>query len=279
MTDLTETARVLLRDAESYLSALHGSVARHDNLGVNLGCAGCELRDRIAEVLPTLAVQPSADRADLRDRVAAAICERQNPGRRYADCEHPWQADAEADADAVLAVLPADGTWDSLVRETGRLRCEGAALRDRAAEVDARVAGLRRQVDADRAAVLSWAACIAEQMMDERYGPDCSYAIGGLDVARELRRLAGEAQQAEPEPLLPPETTWRVETRWHTGEWRTTGRSWDSDRDWVVEGYERATGRPGVRAYRLVRATTTFTVESESLPAVSGAAAAPETEA
>jgi hypothetical protein len=35
MTDPTETARVLLRDAEHYLSALHGSVARHDNLAAN----------------------------------------------------------------------------------------------------------------------------------------------------------------------------------------------------------------------------------------------------
>jgi len=38
---------VLLRDTERYLSALHGSVARHDNLAANLGCAGCELRDKI----------------------------------------------------------------------------------------------------------------------------------------------------------------------------------------------------------------------------------------
>ncbi|MGY6019550.1 hypothetical protein [Streptomyces spinosirectus] len=47
---------------------------------------------------------------------------------------------------------------------------------------------------ADRAAVLREAADFAEQLMDERYGPDCSYGIGGLDVARELRRLAAEAQ-------------------------------------------------------------------------------------
>lgn len=37
----------LLRRAEAYLSALHGSVARHDNLAANLACAGCELRDQI----------------------------------------------------------------------------------------------------------------------------------------------------------------------------------------------------------------------------------------
>jgi hypothetical protein len=50
--------------------------------------------------------QQPVDRAEFRDRIAAAIWERQNPGRRYADCEYRWRADAEADAVAVLAVLP-----------------------------------------------------------------------------------------------------------------------------------------------------------------------------
>ena len=50
-------------------------------------------------------------RTGLRDQIAAAIWERQNPGRRYADCEHPWQADAEADADAVLTVLYREWPW------------------------------------------------------------------------------------------------------------------------------------------------------------------------
>ncbi|MEV8033940.1 hypothetical protein [Streptomyces sp. NPDC086182] len=48
MTDTTNPqADELLRRAEAYLSALHGSVARHDNLAANLACAGCELRDQI----------------------------------------------------------------------------------------------------------------------------------------------------------------------------------------------------------------------------------------
>jgi hypothetical protein len=50
-----QTARALLRDTENYLSALHGSVARHDNLAANLGCAGCELRERIATELRRMA--------------------------------------------------------------------------------------------------------------------------------------------------------------------------------------------------------------------------------
>lgn len=54
----------LLKRAESYLSALHGSVARHDNLAANLGCAGCELRDQISAALLSLATAPSSAPAD-----------------------------------------------------------------------------------------------------------------------------------------------------------------------------------------------------------------------
>jgi hypothetical protein len=66
-----------------------------------------DYRKAAAWLLPRMtAAPPPADRTDLRDLIAAAIWERQNPGRRYADCEYRWRADAEADADAVLAVLP-----------------------------------------------------------------------------------------------------------------------------------------------------------------------------
>lgn len=73
MTDTTSpTALGLLKRAEALLSALHGSVARHDNLAANLGCAGCELRDQISAALPSLAaapaaLPPAADRATLSD--------------------------------------------------------------------------------------------------------------------------------------------------------------------------------------------------------------------
>ncbi|MEO3978808.1 hypothetical protein [Streptomyces sp. CAU 1734] len=41
----------LLTDTESYLSALHSTVHRHDNLGADLGCAGCALLGRIKAAL------------------------------------------------------------------------------------------------------------------------------------------------------------------------------------------------------------------------------------
>lgn len=62
---MTEQTTRLLRDAENYLSALHGSVARHDNLAANFGCAGCELRDKIGAELCAVS---SADPAPATDR-------------------------------------------------------------------------------------------------------------------------------------------------------------------------------------------------------------------
>ena len=39
--------RALADDAAGYLAATHRHAGRHDVLGVNLGCAGCALLDRI----------------------------------------------------------------------------------------------------------------------------------------------------------------------------------------------------------------------------------------
>jgi len=72
---------------------------------------------------------------------------------------------------------------------------------DAADEWREEIVRLRAELAQARSAVLSEAADRAEQLMDERYGPDCSYGIGGQDVARELRLMATEAQQAgRPQP-------------------------------------------------------------------------------
>jgi hypothetical protein len=76
MTHQTATL-ALLRDTENYLSALHGSVARHDHLAANLGCAGCELRDRItAELAAAPAVQAPTDRAAVPSAVVRKMLRR-----------------------------------------------------------------------------------------------------------------------------------------------------------------------------------------------------------
>jgi hypothetical protein len=102
----------------------------------------------------------TADRAALRDRIADTLAAAD--GWRWVSDSDKARSSTyrgyQTRADAVLAVLPEP---------------------------------------ADRAAILREAADVAARLMDERYGPDCSYAIGGEDVARELRRMAGEAQQPE----------------------------------------------------------------------------------
>ncbi|WP_200309690.1 hypothetical protein, partial [Streptomyces adelaidensis] len=101
---MTEPTADLLRRAEAYLSALHGSVARHDNMAANLGCAGCELRDQIRGALAEpAAVPPPTDRAALRDRIRQAVCEAEGFGWDTDMLEPDEYGDV---ADAVLSVLP-----------------------------------------------------------------------------------------------------------------------------------------------------------------------------
>ncbi|WP_405673168.1 hypothetical protein [Streptomyces sp. NBC_01530] len=129
------TAVDLLNRTEHLLSALHGSVARHDNLAANLGCAGCELRDQIRAALPAVSSAVPAttqDRAGLRDRIAAAM-------RTHFSCINPADPDGPAPcscgwadpgpeatpdndldahiADVVLAVLPAPVDRGAVLRD------------------------------------------------------------------------------------------------------------------------------------------------------------------
>jgi hypothetical protein len=94
---------------------------------------------------------------------------------------------------AVLSALSSPG-WHPVPEAHGMPWDEAEQL---LAAYDASRAAAAPSAPADRAAVLREAADIADRLMDERYGPDCSYAIGGEDVARELRRVADEAQQPE----------------------------------------------------------------------------------
>jgi hypothetical protein len=99
MTD--QTAR-LLRDAENYLSALHGSVARHDNLAANFGCAGCELRDRLTAALPAAPAVP-AGQASATGRAGDAF-------EADADSKTDPKADSKAAADRAAVLTDAERT-------------------------------------------------------------------------------------------------------------------------------------------------------------------------
>lgn len=77
------------------------------------------------------------------------------------------------------------------------------------------------------------------------------------------RRVAAEEQPAETQ-AHPPSHTWKVESP-RRDTWASWGATYD-DRDWAQERYESATSTAPARPFRLVRATTTYTVEAEHTP-------------
>ncbi|MET7688028.1 hypothetical protein ABZT06_08605 [Streptomyces sp. NPDC005483] len=164
------------------------------------------------------AVPPSAEsvpsrRAGLRDELAAAIWERQNPGRRYADCEHARdRADEEADADAVLAVLYREWPWLRAEAEDAVPQDRAAAL-DEAADTPAAECGAQnRNYESGPRLCIRAAQHTGKDHVDERgfHWSDTTavYPVSdgtfrrGVDVRASLRRLAAETT---PEPATEAE--------------------------------------------------------------------------
>jgi hypothetical protein len=178
---------------------------------------------------------PATDRAALRDRIAAALYERERPPR---DPHWPkaFAADREvfeAMADAVLAVLPAPTDRAAVLREAA----------DRYAKLtDQNEAYDREHGQLDEVARIQHGTV--------------------RDVVTGLRRMADEAQPAEAHS---PTSTWTVESP-RRDNWASWGATYD-DRDWAQERYESAVETAPARPFRLVRATTTYTVEAEHQPA------------
>ncbi|WP_221763139.1 hypothetical protein [Streptomyces sp. WAC 04229] len=80
----------------------------------------------------------------------------------------------------------------------------------------------------------------------------------------DLSRMADETQPAETEAHAPT-TTWAVEVPLR-GTWKTSGGPYD-DRDWALDSFELSKPHAIDRPVRVVRATTTYTVEAEHQPA------------
>ena len=160
---LLREAVVLLSDTESYLSALHGAVARHDHLGADLTCGGCTLRDRITaarRVLGTTTGQPATA---------------------------PWPP---------TGVERPDHELYTLLRRTG-LTPEAAQQK-----IDTYTQTIRTQPApaVNRAAVLNERADFFEGVLRNAADPegDPRYWSAISDVIRGLRQQAAEAQQPTP---------------------------------------------------------------------------------
>jgi len=163
MTDPTETARALLWDAENYLSALHGSVARHDNLAANLGCAGCELRDRLAAALRVPAVVSAA--APSTDQAAGPVCKFDEGCHRVVPCDPGCGASADRAAADAPVKQRADCTeleW----AEQERARFERLYTREftRAEKADARAVAMERAMESTAADALKHRGCHRDLM-------------------------------------------------------------------------------------------------------------------
>ncbi|SCD41105.1 hypothetical protein GA0115251_106934 [Streptomyces sp. TverLS-915] len=101
--------------------------------------------------------------------------------------------DADALADAVLAVLPASADraeWDALSREAERLRRIASEMETRSERIEAEVKKMRT----DRATVLREAADHLARQADELWAPGRTAAHTTMHAdAAELRRMADEA--------------------------------------------------------------------------------------
>ncbi|MEU3529960.1 hypothetical protein AB0E62_40085, partial [Streptomyces sp. NPDC038707] len=73
-----------------------------------------------------------------------------------------------------------------------------------------------------------------------------------------------------------PSHAWTVESP-RRDNWASWGATYD-DRDWASESYESAVSTAPQRPFRLVRATTTYTVEAEHTPAAVARSGQPETD-
>lgn len=93
-------------------------------------------------------------------------------------------------------------------------------------------------------------------------------AIPGMyaHVGFRLEDVLNEADEVQPPETQAhePTHTWTVESP-RRDNWASWGTTYD-DRDWALESYEHSTKNAPARPFRLVRATTTYTIEAEHTP-------------
>ncbi|WP_411119012.1 hypothetical protein [Streptomyces sp. 058-1L] len=206
----------------------------------------CDIADRNRRPITT---------GDVREWLRGARCGRQLLGTTTAEpesgCEHCGSP---------------DHAWDDCAAYTALVRDDAAAA---------------PPAPADRAAVLNEAADIAESLREfnspslARNAAQVSENVGILRVADRLRALADEAaagvQQTTEGETDPAETEWVVETEWRSnGEWR---RHWPAraTRTEAEQDYARSVAQDADYRYRIVRVTTTTTVEPTEPPTTSEA--------
>ncbi|MGZ0231157.1 hypothetical protein [Streptomyces sp. CPS1] len=241
-------------------------------------------RERVAVVSPPLS------RAALRDRIRRALCEADGFG-------FAWDTDMlEPDeygevADAVLAVLPEQADR-AAVLPGQQAAIEAAAYKTAANYVRGHSADERY----GRASISTALCMVADELyrwaaeahdtgtqQPEAHANGLPLVKGNCPACRRASLFLGTGGYPTcsnyecPEPdaattvleqyaneAHAPSHVWTIESP-RRDNWASWGTTYD-DRDWAAERYESALSTAPQRPFRLVRATTTYTVEAERQP-------------
>ncbi|MER5277768.1 hypothetical protein ABT025_18695 [Streptomyces sp. NPDC002809] len=200
MLDTTPTTdhRTLLRQAETYLTVTHDHAGRHDTVGMDLTCGGCQLRTRLTTALTARQVLGTTDQqpettpvdTDLRNRIAEVLATADGiiwgPGRN--SLHSGLIEDYHQRADAVLAVLPASVDRSAVLREAADDPDGLLAKVNEATSTLRRIRSTIRTLKDQGATGYAYYQAITDDLAGPR--PDRDEADG-------LRRMADEAQQPE----------------------------------------------------------------------------------
>lgn len=163
LASLAVNAANALRDEKRHYEIACQENARLRAVVARIGQMADAWEQRLPEVIRTPAVvsairaalEPavspsavvSADRATLRDRIAAALYEHMHPGSYWSDTSMPsdWRPTYLEEADAVLAVLPEQTDRATLLRAAEALHGEAARLLDGIDDLAVFVAKARQQ--------------------------------------------------------------------------------------------------------------------------------------
>ncbi|MFE4818568.1 hypothetical protein ACFRFU_19475 [Streptomyces sp. NPDC056704] len=212
---------------------------------------------RLHDPAPAAPVPPSTPtgRAELRDRIAALF--RNPPGVERLGDATPGEI-----ANAVLAVIPEPVGIDPPHVRAARYAAAGnemaaSLVRDGFGddEIAAMLNGSTDEVTPARHTCHDRATAAGPDWQC----PRCSTLPSRMAVeAPAPSRAGGETQQGEAE-AHPPSHAWKVESP-RRGQWAHWFGPYD-DHDWVRERYQDAVEVAPGREFRIVRETTTYTVE------------------
>lgn len=224
-------------------------------------------------------VPPPADQTARRDRIAEALYERERPPRDPAWAE-AFAMDREV-FEAMAAVLSLTAVERQFLTFALDLAADEMASRgdefgdedEAALETLRRVAAEEQPAETqgtttDKAAALGLTDTDYRARSHAAAVATIRAAIPGMyaHVGFRLEDVLNEADEVQPPETQAhePTHTWTVESP-RRDNWASWGTTYD-DRDWALESYEHSTKNAPARPFRLVRATTTYTIEAEHTP-------------